>query len=110
MKVSPVQPVVPTTNVVRRLHNQPTLPTVKRLEKPYEGVTDPAEWIHNNKFHSTTKEAFRGADYGTAIWRCETEFEYGLRQVKEIVLGFVMVSLILGGFYLFASWIVEVTK
>ena len=98
MKVSPVQPVVKT------------VPVVRRLQKPYEGVTDPAEWIHNNKFHSTTKEAFRGADYGTAIWRCETEFEYGLRQVKEIVLGFVMVSLILGGLYLFASWIVEVTK
>ena len=101
MKVSKVQPVQPVHKAV---------PVVGRLQKPYEGVTDPAEWIHNNKFHSSTKEAFRGADYGTAIWKCETEFEYGVRQLKEIVFGGVVVGLMVGGLYLFATWFTEIAK
>ena len=101
MKVNKVQPVQPVVK---------TVPVVRRLQKPYEGTIDPAEWMHRNKFHSTTKEAFRGADYGTALWRCETEFEYGLRQVKEMLLGFVMVALLAGGLYLFATFFTEVTK
>ena len=101
MKVNKVQPVQPAHKVV---------PVVGRLQKPYQGTVDPAEWIHNNKFHSNTKEAFRGADYGTAIWRCETEFEYGVRQLKEIVASGVVIGLLVGGLYLFATFFVEITK
>ena len=104
MKVNKVQPVQPVQPVVK------TVPVVHRLQKPYEGTVDPAVWIHTNKFHTSTKEAFRGADYGTAIWRCETEFEYGVRQVKEMLLGGAVIGLMLGGIYLFATWFVEVAK
>ena len=98
MKVQPVQPVVKS------------LPVVRRLQQPYEGTIDPAEWMHHNKTHTSVKEAFRGADYGTAMWKCETEFEYGVRQVREMVFGLGVVGLMAGGLYLFATWIVEVAQ
>ena len=32
--------------------------------------------------YSSASEAFKDADYATAIWRCETENEYGWRVLK----------------------------
>jgi hypothetical protein len=41
----------------------------------YLGETDPAQFIHSNKTHRTVSEAFRDADYATAIQRPKSEWE-----------------------------------
>lgn len=92
------------------MNNSKNKMVVGRLQQPYEGTIDPAEWMHRNKFHSTTKEAFRGADYGTALWKCETEFEYGVRQLKEIMLGVVLMAGLASIGYAVVLFVMEVAK
>ena len=61
---------------------------ITRLKTPYEGGDALMEW-HKEKMKSTPHDA----DYATAIWRCETENEYGWRVLKAwagIVLGIGM--------------------
>ena len=53
---------------------------VYRRGKPYEGVDVLSEW-HREKAKASASEAFKDADYATAIWRCETENERGWRMV-----------------------------
>jgi len=63
--------------------------TKKRVATPvktqYLGETDPARFIHQNKTHRTASEAFRDADYATAIWKCKTDWD----RTKEY-LGWVL--------------------
>ena len=49
----------------------------------YLGETDPAQFIHSNKTHRSASEAFRDAEYATAIIRPKSEWE----DVKEFVGG-----------------------
>ncbi len=67
--------------------------SVSRLDKPYEGSDILMEW-HKEKMKSTPHDA----DYATAIWRCESEHEYGWRVVKA----WAGVALGVGMAYLFA--------
>lgn len=83
---------------------------VGRLQKPYEGTVDPATWMHHNMFHRSVDEAFRTPTYAQAFWRCETEFEYGVRQLKEIMLGLVFMAGIAGIGYVVALAVMEVSK
>jgi hypothetical protein len=42
------------------------------------------------KTYRSTDEAFKGADYSTPMWRCETERERGWRMVRglgAVILG-----------------------
>jgi hypothetical protein len=48
--------------------------------------------------YSSASEAFKDADYATAIWRCESENEYGWRVLKA----WAGVALGIGVAYLFA--------
>jgi hypothetical protein len=57
-------------------------PTTK---KQYLGETDPAQYIHSHKTHRSVSEAFRDADYATAIWKCKTDWD----RTKEY-LGWVL--------------------
>ena len=61
MKVSSVKPVVQTQ-------------VVRRLPQPYVGE-DPAVFIHKNKTHRSTAEAFRDAEYAQAIYKHESEWQ-----------------------------------
>jgi hypothetical protein len=73
----------------------------------YLGETDPARYIHQNKTHRTASEAFRDADYATAIWRCETDWDRSVEYIK-VTLGFVLAGVVT---YLFCegfiSWLVS---
>lgn len=44
-----------------------------RGDNPYKEV---------GRTYSSASEAFKDADYATAIWRCETRFEHEFRIVK----------------------------
>ena len=60
---------------------------IYRGDNPYKDV---------GRTYSSASEAFKDADYATAIWRCETETERGWRIVK------VWVAILLG--IAFAYW------
>jgi hypothetical protein len=50
--------------------------TKKKVVKTlYLGETDPAQFIWSNKTHRTASEAFRDADYATAIYKPKSEWD-----------------------------------
>jgi hypothetical protein len=57
----------------------------RATKKQYLGETDPAKFLHSNRTHRTASEAFRDADYATAIWKCKTDWD----RTKEY-LGWVL--------------------
>ena len=57
------------------------------------------------KTYRSTDEAFKGADYATPIWRCETEWD----RTKEYLVWIVMWTVLFGSLYLMATWFNEVT-
>ncbi len=75
--------------------------SVSRLDKPYEGSDILMEW-HKEKMKSTPHDA----DYATAIWRCESEHEYGWRVVKA----WAGVALGIGMAYFFAFAVIDWLK
>lgn len=79
----------------------------KSIKAQYLGETDPARYIHQNKTHRTASEAFRDADYATAIWRCETDWDRSVEYIK-VTLGLVLAGVVT---YLFCegfiSWLVS---
>ena len=52
------------------------------------------------KTYRSTDEAFKGADYATPIWRCETEWD----RTKEYLGWGLMWAVLLGCLYLLATW------
>jgi hypothetical protein len=60
----------------------------------YKG-DDTAHYIHHHKTHRSASEAFRDADYATALWKCETEWD----RIKEYGVFVVMWGLLLAGLY-----------
>lgn len=65
----------------------------------YQG-DDTAKFIHNNKTHRTASEAFRDADYATALWKCETEWDRTKQYLGWIAMwiGFLGFMYLLGSF------------
>lgn len=61
---------------------------------PYEG-NDTAKFIHHNKTHRTMSEAFRDADYATALWKCETEWD----RVKDGAIWIALWIALIGSLY-----------
>lgn len=41
----------------------------------YKGVDDPAFFIHHNRTHRSASEAFRDADYASAFWKEQSEWD-----------------------------------
>lgn len=67
----------------------------RRLPNPYQGHNS-AEFTHNNKFHRTSSEAFRNADY--ASW---FEKDSEMSDMKLFSLEFLtMLPFLIGLFYL----------
>jgi hypothetical protein len=69
-------------------------------KKQYLGETDPAQYIHSHKTHRSASEAFRDADYATAIWKCKTDWD----RFKEYLGWGAMWAVLLGSLYLMATW------
>lgn len=69
--------------------------------KSYRGSENPYKIV--GKTYSSVSEAFKDADYATAIWRCETENQRGWRMVR----GWVAVLLGIGLAYGIAVGLVD---
>jgi hypothetical protein len=78
---------------------------ITRLKTPYEGGDTLMEW-HKEKTKASASEAYKDADYATAIWRCETENERGWRMIK----GCAGVALGIGVAYVFAFSVIDWLK
>jgi hypothetical protein len=87
MKVGNIKPIVETTRLSRRKANQPI--------PKYQSDIDPAVIIHSNKTHSSVSEAFRDADYATAIWKCKTDWDRTMEYLYPLL------SFILGGLFIY---------
>jgi hypothetical protein len=61
----------------------------------YQSALDPAFFIHHNQTHRSASEAFRDADYATALWKCETELD----RWKESGTWVLIWGLLLAGLY-----------
>lgn len=72
--------------------------------RTYRGSENPYKIV--GKTYSSASEAFKDADYATAIWRCETENERGLR----IIGGWVAILLGIGFAYAVAFSFVDWLK
>jgi hypothetical protein len=54
----------------------PALAKAKPVVKTeYKGVDDTAFFIHHNKTHRSASEAFRDADYASAFWKEQSEWD-----------------------------------
>ena len=110
MKVSKVNPVVaiqkhkhvtrddkptPVSNITNNSTGVATqkVRSVGRLAKPYEGADSLMEW-HKEKTKSSMSEAYRDADYATAGWRFNSEWDDFIQFVKDtlIVIPFIALA------------------
>jgi hypothetical protein len=85
---------------MKKIKPMPRKPITK-LKKPYEGSDVFMEW-HKERMKSTPQDA----DYATAIWRCESEHEYGWRVLK----GWVGIISGVGFAYWFAIGVIDWLK
>jgi len=72
--------------------------------RTYRGSENPYKIV--GKTYSSASEAFRDADYATAIWRCESENERGWR----IVGGWVAILSGIGLAYFIAVGFIDWVK
>ena len=89
---------------MKKIKPAPRKPITK-LKKPYEGGDALMEW-HKDKTKASASEAYKDADYATAIWRCESDAERGWRMIKA----FAGVALGIGMAYVFAFSVIDWLK
>ena len=76
----------------------------QRLAKPYEG-DDIAEYTHNNRYHRTSSEAFKDADYASSF-EGDAEMTDRKRFIGEFVFVCLPVILLFAYFmYLLLGWL-----
>lgn len=68
---------------------------ITKLKKPYEGNDALMEW-HKEKMKSIPHDA----DYATAMWRCENDWD----RTKEYATWGAMWVILLSSLYLLATW------
>ena len=78
----------------------------KVVKSTYVG-DDPAQFVWSNRTHRTASEAFRDADYATQIWKCESDFQQGLRFVVGMAQGMFIVMAVLLIPVLVVMWVVK---
>jgi hypothetical protein len=71
----------------------------------YLGETDPAQFIWSNKTHRSASEAFRDADYATAIQRPKSEWE----DMKEFASGMVLMAPVIL-FVIYVCYLILIAK
>lgn len=72
---------------------------IVRLKKPYEGGDTLMEW-HKEKAKSSVSEAYRDANYATALWRCESDWD----RTKQYLGWIAMWAFLLFSLYSLACW------
>jgi hypothetical protein len=75
---------------MKKIRQIPRKPVTK-LKKPYEGGDTLMEW-HKEKMKSTLHDA----DYATAMWRCENDWD----RAKDYLVWGVLWAILLGCLYL----------
>lgn len=80
----------------------------KKVVKPqYLGETDPAQFVWSNRTHRSASEAFRDADYATPIWKCESDFQQGIRFLGGMVHGMAVVAMCVAVPVLLVLWVTK---
>ena len=74
--------------------------TKKTMKWQYLGETDPAQYIHSNKTHRSVSEAFRDADYATAIQRPKSEWQDCVEFMSGLVFMLPVIGLVVYVCYL----------
>lgn len=75
--------------------------------KPTYVGDDPAQFVWSNRTHRSASEAFRDADYATPIWKCESDFQQGLRFLVGMAHGMVIVAMCLAVPVLLVLWVTK---
>ena len=79
----------------------------KKVVKSVYVGDDPAQFIWSNRTHRTASEAFKDADYATPIWRCESDFQQGLRFIVGMAQGMLIVMAALLVPVLLVMWVTK---
>jgi len=74
-----------------------------RNPRSFEGVTDPRHTV--GRTSRTASEAFKDADYATALWKCESDFWYGIRFMRGMLHGMFLVTMYLLTPILLLTWL-----
>lgn len=81
----------------------------KKVKQPvkyqYLGETDPAQFIHSNKFHRSASEAFRDATYACSIQTFKGDAALALDFLANAFLGFVWLFIGLGLPVMLVYWL-----
>jgi len=75
--------------------------------KPTYVGDDPAQFVWSNRTHRSASEAFRDADYATPIWKCESDFQQGVRFLVGMAQGMVIVAMCLAVPVLLVLWVTK---
>ena len=79
----------------------------KKVVKPTYVGDDPAQFSWSNRTHRTASEAFRDADCATPIWKCESDFQQGIRFLGGMVHGMVVVAMCVAVPVLLVLWVTK---
>jgi hypothetical protein len=74
-----------------------------RNPRSFEGISDPRHAV--GRTSRSVSEAFKDADYATALWKCESDFWYGVRFLKQMVEGMFVVFMMLFIPVLVLTWL-----
>ena len=74
-----------------------------RNPQSFDGLTDPRHAV--GRTSASASEAFKDASYAQAVWKCESEFEYAVRFIGDIVQGMFTVFMYLAIPILLIMWL-----
>ena len=74
-----------------------------RNPRSFEGLLDPRHAV--GRTSRTASEAFKDADYATALWKCESDFWYGIRFMSQMLYGMFLVTMYLLTPILLLTWL-----
>jgi hypothetical protein len=83
---------------VMDIHNKSTgvatqkVRSVQRLAKPYEGGDTLMDW-HKEKAKSSLSESLRDADYATAMWKFNSEWDDFVQFMKDLAITLPFIAL-----------------
>ena len=77
----------PVSNITNKITGVATqkVRSVQRLAKPYEGGDTLMEW-HKEKAKSSLSESLRDADYATAGWKFNSEWDDFVQFMKDLAI------------------------
>ena len=74
-----------------------------RNPRSFEGITDPRHAV--GRTSRSASEAFKDADYAQGLWKCESDFWYGVRFIRQMLHGMFIVSMYLLAPILLITWL-----